>query len=132
MGNSNCQLDIIGYEVCNGVEVNVCDFGKFGGLLMFVVESGVNLVDGICFDVSDLDQFLDEVCKQVVEVVCYKVEIFVFVVGVMFGNILVILEIGVQMFWLVMMWVEMMMVSVDVVLIEVGEEIISVLVIICW
>ncbi|MDN3720217.1 SIMPL domain-containing protein [Roseibium salinum] len=50
------QPNIIGYEVRNGVEVNVRDLARLGDLLTLVVESGANSVDGIRFEVSDPEE----------------------------------------------------------------------------
>lgn len=131
-GNSNRQPDIIGYEVRNGVEVNVRDLGKLGGLLTSVVESGANSVDGIRFDVSDPDELLDEARKQAVEAARHKAEVFASAAGVTLGNILAISETGVQMPRPVMMRAEMMMASADAAPIEAGEETISASVTIRW
>ncbi|MCV0429627.1 MAG: SIMPL domain-containing protein [Roseibium sp.] len=130
---SNRQPNIIGYEIRNGVEVNVRDLGKLGGLLTLVVESGANSVDGIRFEVSDPDEKLDEARKQAVAAARHKAEIFADAAGVELGNILNISETGVQMPRPLMMRAEgMMMAKADAVPIEAGEETISANVTIRW
>ncbi|MEP4768005.1 MAG: SIMPL domain-containing protein [Roseibium sp.] len=130
---SNRQPDIIGYEVRNGVEINVRDLGKLGDLLSTVVESGANAVDGIRFQVSDPDDKLDEARKEAVAAARHKAEIFSNAAGVELGNIITIAETGVQMPRPMMMRAESMMVgSASPVPIEAGEETISASVTIRW
>ena len=130
---SNRQPNIIGYEIRNGVEVNVRDLSKLSSLLTLVVESGANSVDGIRFEVSDPNEKLDEARKRAVEAARHKAEIFAEAAGVELGNIVTISETGVQMPRPMMMRAEgMMMAKADAVPIEAGEETISANVTIRW
>ncbi|MES0880576.1 SIMPL domain-containing protein [Roseibium sp. SCP14] len=130
---SNRQPNIIGYEIRNGVEVNVRDLTKLGGLLTLVVESGANSVDGIRFEVSDPEEKLDEARKKAVEAARHKAEIFASAAGVELGNIMTITETGTQMPRPMMMRAEgMMMAKADAVPIEAGEETIGANVTIRW
>ncbi|MEP3049274.1 MAG: SIMPL domain-containing protein [Roseibium sp.] len=130
---SNRQPEIIGYEVRNGVEINVRDLGTLGNLLNTVVESGANAVDGIRFQVSDPDEKLDEARKAAVKAARHKAEIFSNAAGVELVNIITIAETGVQMPRPMMMRAEsMMMAKADAVPIEAGEETISASVTISW
>jgi hypothetical protein len=130
---SNRQPNIIGYEIRNGVEVNVRDLAKLGGLLTLVVESGANSVDGIRFEVSDPQEKLDEARKKAVEAARHKAEIFASAAGVELGSIMTITETGTQMPRPLMMRAEgMMMAKADAVPIEAGEETIGANVTIRW
>jgi len=131
--NSNRQPDITGYEVRNGVEINVRDLTKLGDLLTGVVDSGANSVDGIRFQVSDPDEKLDEARKRAVQEAKHKAGIFAEAAGVELGGIVSISETGIQMPRPVMMRAEgMMMAKADAVPIEAGEETISASVTIQW
>ncbi|MEP2705031.1 MAG: SIMPL domain-containing protein [Roseibium sp.] len=130
---SNRQPDIIGYEVRNGVEINVRDLGKLGDLLSTVVESGANAVDGIRFQVSDPDDKLDTAREKAVAAALHKAEIFAKAAGVELGDIMSISETGADIPRPVMMRAESMMVgSASPVPIEAGEETISANVTISW
>ena len=132
-GNSNRQPAIIGYEVRNGVEVNVRDLAKLGGLLTLVVESGANSVDGIRFEVSEPAEKLDEARKKAVEAARHKAEVFAAAAGVELGGILSITETGTQMPRPQMMRSETMMAaSAAPVPIETGEQSIGANVTIRW
>jgi len=132
-GNSDRQPNIIGYEVRNGVEVNVRDLAKLGGLLTLVVDSGANSVDGIRFEVSDPNEKLDEARKRAVEAARHKAEVFAAAAGVELGNIITISETGTQMPRPLMMRAESMMAaSAEAVPIEAGEETIAANVTIRW
>jgi hypothetical protein len=131
--NSGRQPNITGYEVRNGVEINVRDLAKLGDLLTGVVNSGANSVDGVRFQVSDPDMKLDEARKDAVEAARHKAEVFAAAAGVKLGDILSISETGVQVPRPVMMRTEsMMMAKADAVPIEAGEETISASVTIEW
>jgi uncharacterized protein YggE len=131
--NSNRQPNITGYEVRNGVEINVRDLTKLGDLLTGVVDSGANSVDGIRFQVSDPDEKLDEARKRAVQEAKHKASIFAEAAGVELGGIVSISETGIQMPRPVMMRAEgMMMAKADAVPIEAGEETISASVTIQW
>ncbi len=131
--NSGRQPNITGYEVRNGVEVNIRDLTKLGTLLSGVVDSGANSVDGVRFQVSDPDEKLDEARKEAVAAARHKAEIFAAAAGVDLGGILSISETGTQMPRPVMMRAEsMMMAKADAVPVEAGEETISASVTIQW
>ncbi|GAA0774802.1 DUF541 domain-containing protein [Roseibium denhamense] len=131
--NSNRQPNIIGYEVRNGVEVNVRDLASLGDLLTLVVESGANSVDGIRFEVSDPQEKLDEARKRAVEEAKRKAAIFSEAAGVRLGAILAISETGTHMPSPLRMKAEgLMMASAAPVPIEAGEETISASVTIRW
>lgn len=130
--NSNAQPNIIGYEIRNGVEVNVRDLDKLGNLLTIVVESGANSVDGIRFEVSDPEDKLDEARKNAVAAARHKAEIFAEAAGVELGNIASIAETGVQMPRPLMMRAEGMMMASAPVPVEAGQETISANVTIRW
>ncbi|QDG76567.1 SIMPL domain-containing protein [Labrenzia sp. PHM005] len=131
--NSGRQPDITGYEVRNGVEVNVRDLVKLGDLLSKVVDSGANSVDGVRFQVSDPDEKLDEARKEAVAAARHKAEIFAAAAGVDLGSIVSISETGIQMPRPVMMRAEsMMMAKAAPVPVEAGEETISASVTIQW
>lgn len=131
-GSEGGQPEITGYEVRNGVDINVRDLGKLGGLLGSVVDSGANSVDGIRFAVSDTEQLLDEARKQAVAAARAKAEVFATAAGVELGDILSISESGIQMPRPVMMRSEMMMAGADAAPIQAGEETISASVTIRW
>lgn len=131
--NSGRQPNITGYEVRNGVEVNIRDLAKLGDLLSGVVDSGANSVDGVRFQVSDPDEKLDEARKKAVEAARHKAEIFAAAAGIDLGGILSISETGTHMPRPVMMRAEsMMMAKADAVPVEAGEETISASVTIQW
>lgn len=131
--NSGRQPDITGYEVRNGVDVNVRDLAQLGDLLSKAVESGANSVDGIRFQVSDPDEKLDEARKKAVAAARHKAEIFAAAAGVNLGRILSISETGTQVPRPVMMRAErMMMANAAPVPVEAGEETISASVTIQW
>ncbi|WP_298986466.1 SIMPL domain-containing protein [uncultured Roseibium sp.] len=129
--SSGRQPNIIGYEIRNGVEVNVRDLAKLGGLLTLVVENGANSVDSIRFEVSDPNEKLDEARKKAVENARHKAEIFAAAAGVGLGNIMFITETSTQMPQPLMMRAESMMASAAVP-IEAGETTISAEVTIRW
>lgn len=132
-GDENRQPEIIGYEVRNGVEVNVRDLAKLSGLLTLVVESGANAVDGIRFEVSDPDDKLDEARKAAVAEARHKAEVFAQAAGVELGAILSISETGTQMPRPMMMRAESMMTAkAAAVPIETGEKTIAANVTIRW
>lgn len=132
-GDLNRQPKITGYEVRNGVEVNVRDLARLGGLLTLVVESGANSVDGIRFEVSDPAEKLDEARKRAVEAARHKAEIFAAAAGVELGSILSIAETGTQIPRPMMVRAESMMAaSAAPVPIEAGEETIGANVTIRW
>lgn len=87
---------IIGYEVSNGVTVQVRDLSKLGAILETVVSSGVNSVDGIRFGVSETDDLLDEARKGAVADARKKAELYTAAAGVKLGRILSISEAGVS------------------------------------
>ncbi|MCX2721733.1 SIMPL domain-containing protein [Roseibium salinum] len=127
------QPNIIGYEVRNGVEVNVRDLARLGDLLTLVVESGANSVDGIRFEVSDPEEKLDEARTKAVEAARHKAEVFAAAAGVDLGNIDSIIETGIRMPRPLGMRAEgMMMARADAVPIEAGEQSISATVTIRW
>ncbi|MET1411791.1 SIMPL domain-containing protein [Roseibium sp. HPY-6] len=95
-GTSDRQPKIVGYEVRNGIEVNVRDLDKLGGLLTIAVESGANSVGNIRFEVSDPEDKLDEARKAAVDAARKKAETFASAAGVELGNILSITESNVQ------------------------------------
>jgi len=131
--NSDRQPAISGYEVRNGVDVNIRDLAKLGTLLTSVVESGANSVDGVRFQVSDPDEKLDEARKKAVAAARHKAEVFASAAGVELGGIQSISETGIQMPRPLMMRAEgMMMAKADAVPIEAGEETISASVTIQW
>ncbi len=123
---------IVGYEVRNGVEVNVRDLDKLGALLTLVVESGANSVGGIRFEVSDPQEKLDEARRKAVEAARHKAEIFANAAGVDLGDILTIAETGAHIPRPVMMAAESRMMAAASVPIEAGEETISASVTIRW
>lgn len=130
---SNRQPNITGYEVRNGIDINIRDLEKLGPLLTSVVESGANAVDGVRFQVSDPDEKLDEARKKAVAAARHKAEIFAAAAGAELGTILSITETGVHMPQPVMMRAEsMMMAKADAVPIEAGEETISASVTLQW
>lgn len=130
---SDRQPNIVGYEVRNGVEVNVRDLAKLGGLLTLVVESGANSVDGIRIEVSDPAQKLDEARKKAVEAARHKAEVFASAAGAELGDIISITETGTQMPQPLMMRAgSMMAASAEAVPIETGEETIGANVTIRW
>lgn len=94
--SSGRQPKIAGYEVRNGIEVNVRDLDKLGGLLTIAVESGANSVGSIRFEVSDPEDKLDEARKAAVAAARQKAETFASAAGVELGNILSITESNVQ------------------------------------
>lgn len=130
---SDRQPNIVGYEVRNGVEVNIRDIAKLGDILSLVVDSGANSVDGIRFDVSDPAEKLDEARKKAVEAARHKAEIFASAAGVELGEILSIAETGTQIPRPQMMRASAMMAaSPESVPIEAGEETIGANVTIMW
>jgi uncharacterized protein len=129
---SNRQPNIIGYEIRNGVEVNVRDLTKLGSLLTIVVESGANSVDGIRFEVSDPQDKLDEARKKAVAAARHKAEIFAEAAGVELGSIAAITETGTQMPRPLMMRAEGMMMASAPVPVEAGQETIGANVTIRW
>lgn len=52
-GNEPVEPEILGYTVRNNVRITVRDLDKFGEVLDGVVSSGVNILHGIRFDVSE-------------------------------------------------------------------------------
>jgi len=88
---------IVGYEVRNGIEVNIRDVGKLSDLLTLVVKNGANSVGAIRFQVSDPEEKLDEARKKAVEAARHKAEIFAEAAGVDLGRIVSITETGTQM-----------------------------------
>ncbi|MEQ8780572.1 MAG: SIMPL domain-containing protein [Roseibium album] len=130
---SDQQPGIAGYEVRNGVEVNVRDLAKLGGLLTLVVESGANSVDGIRFEVSDPADKLDEARKKAVDAARHKAEIFASAAGAELGTIISISETGTQMPQPLMMRAgSMMAASAEAVPVETGEQTIGANVTIRW
>lgn len=95
--SSGGQRAIVGYEVRNGIEVNVREIGSLSDLLTLVVNNGANSVDGIRFEVSDPDEKLDEARKKAVEDARHKAEVFAEAAGVDLGGIVSIAETGTQM-----------------------------------
>jgi len=131
--SSGRQPDITGYEIRNGVEVNVRDLAKLGSLLTLVVESGANSVDGVRFEVSDPEEKLDEARKKAVEAARHKAEVFAAAAGVELGAIASITETGTQMPRPLMLRTEsMMMAKADTVPVEAGEETVGANVTIRW
>ncbi len=126
------QPSIVGYEVRNGVDVNIRDLTKLGALLTLVVDNGANSVGGIRFEVSDPQDKLDEARTNAVKAARHKAEVFAAAAGVELGDILTITETGFQMPQPVMMRAESMMMSKAPVPIEAGEESITASVTIRW
>ncbi|MEM5585281.1 SIMPL domain-containing protein [Roseibium sp. AS2] len=126
------QPEIQGYEIRNGVEVNVRDLAKLGDLLTLVVDSGANAVDGIRFEVSDPGEKLDEARQGAVADARHKAGVFAAAAGVELGGIVSIAESGVDMPRPVMMRAEAMMAKSGPVPVEAGEETIAATVTIRW
>jgi uncharacterized protein YggE len=127
------QPPIQGYEIRNGVEVNVRDLARLGDLLTLVVDSGANAVDGIRFEVSDPGEKLDEARRLAVAAARHKAEVFAAAADVTLGAIVSISETGVQMPGPVMMRAEgLMMAKGGPVPVEAGEETIVANVTIRW
>ncbi|POF29681.1 SIMPL domain-containing protein [Roseibium marinum] len=130
---SDRQPKIVGYEVRNGVEVNVRELPRLGSLLTLVVENGANSVDNIRFEVSDPQDKLDEARKKAVEAARHKAEIFAAAAGVELGQIASIAETGIQMPQPLVMRAESMLMSkAGPVPVEAGEETIGANVTIRW
>lgn len=85
---------IVGYDVRNGVTVNVRDLDKLGDLLNTVVESGANQIGGISFQVSDPESKMDEARKNAIENARKKAEVYAAAAGVKLGDVLNIIENG--------------------------------------
>jgi uncharacterized protein YggE len=131
--SSEGRPEITGYEVRNGVEVNVRDLARLGGLLTLVVDSGANAVDAIRFEVSDPNGKLDEARRKAVAAARHKAEIFAAAADVDLGAIVSISETGTSLPDPVMMRAEgLMMAKSAPVPVEAGEEVISARVTIRW
>jgi len=130
---SEGRPQITGYEVRNGVEVNVRDLSRLGGLLTLVVDSGANAVDAIRFEVSDPDEKLDEARRKAVAAARQKAEVFSAAAGVELGAIVSISETGTGLPEPVTMRAEgLMMAKSAPVPVEAGEETIGASVTIRW
>ncbi|GAB4517321.1 MAG: SIMPL domain-containing protein [Roseibium sp.] len=131
--SSEGRPEITGYEVRNGVEVNVRDLARLGGLLTLVVDSGANAVDSIRFEVSDPEEKLDEARRKAVAAARHKAGIFAAAAGVDLGAIVSISETGTSLPGPVMMRAEgLMMAKSGPVPVEAGEETIAANVTIRW
>lgn len=123
---------IVGYDVRNGVTINVRDLAKLGELLNTVVESGANQIGGISFQISDPDEKLNEARKKAVADARARAELLAEAAGSKLGNVLDISENGgyrPQPRGMMMMEAR---VSADAVPVEVGENTIEASVNIRW
>lgn len=91
---NNQPPSIAGYEVANGVTVNIRDLAKLGDILNTVVQSGANEVNGISFQISDADEKMDEARKAAVENAKARASLYAQAAGVKLGKILSISEAG--------------------------------------
>lgn len=131
--NSNAPLNIVGYEVANGVTVQIRDLTKLGTILDTVVRSGANQVGGISFKVSDADMKLDSARKDAVANAKAKAELYTEAAGVKLGRVLSIDENSASMPRPYAMRAEkMMMADAAPVPVEAGEETLSSRVTITW
>ncbi|MEJ8472597.1 SIMPL domain-containing protein [Roseibium algae] len=125
-------LKIIGYQVSNGVTVNIRDLSKLGSVLDTVVRSGANEINGINFQVSNADKMLDTARKAAVANAKAKAELYAEAAGVKLGRILSISEAGTAAPRPYAMRAEKMMMNSAPVPIQAGEETLSSNITIVW
>ncbi len=125
-------LKIIGYEVSNGVTVQVRDLTKLGAILDTVVRSGANEVGGISFKVSDTEQKMDEARKAAVANALQKAELYAEAAGAKLGRVLSISEAGIAIPRPFAVRAEKMMMDAAPVPIQAGEETLSASVTMMW
>ena len=124
---------IAGYEVANGVTVNIRDLEKLGPILNAVVQSGANEVNGISFQISDADEKMDEARKAAVENAKSRASLYAQAAGVKLGKILSISETGASMPQPLFMRAEKVAFASDgAVPMEAGQETLSASVTIVW
>ncbi|MBD8890660.1 SIMPL domain-containing protein [Labrenzia suaedae] len=132
-GRENQPPAIAGYEVANGVTVNIRDLAKLGPILNAVVQSGANEVNGISFQVSDADKKMDEARKAAVENAKSRASLYAQAAGVKLGKILSISEGGASMPQPLYMRAEKMAFASDgAIPVEAGQETLSASVTIVW
>ncbi|SHM26755.1 SIMPL domain-containing protein [Roseibium suaedae] len=130
---SNEPPAIAGYEVANGVTVNIRDLAKLGTILNTVVQSGANEVNGISFQISDADVKMDDARKAAVENAKARASLYAEAAGVKLGKILSISESGGAMPQPIYMRAEKMAFASDApVPMEAGQETLSASVNIVW
>ncbi|WP_417670049.1 SIMPL domain-containing protein [Roseibium sp.] len=131
--NPDKPLRIIGYEVTNGVTIQIRDLEKLGSILDTVVRSGANEVNGISFRVSDPEDKLDAARKAATETARAKAELYSTAAGAKLGRILTITETGVSIPRPFAVRSEkMMMADAAPVPMEAGQETLSAHVTITW
>ncbi|GGB35637.1 membrane protein [Roseibium aquae] len=123
---------IVGYEVANGVQVNIRNLEKLGDILTLVVASGANQIGGIQFDVSDPGSKLDEARTRAVADARHKAEVFAKAAGAELGTVMSISEAGATLPRPVGMRLEKAMMAADAAPIEAGESTLSASVTITW
>ncbi|EFO31858.1 26 kDa periplasmic immunogenic protein [Roseibium sp. TrichSKD4] len=123
---------IVGYDVRNGVTVNVRDLDRLGDLLSTVVESGANQIGGISFQVSDPESKMDEARKKAVENARKKAEIYAEAAGSRLGEVLQISENGSYTPAPRGLRMEAMAMAADSVPVEAGENTLQASVTIKW
>jgi len=128
----NQPLKIVGYEVSNGVTIQVRDLDKLGAILDTVVRSGANEVGGISFQVSDADKKMDAARKAAVENARTKAALYAEAAGVSLGRVLSISESGAIAPRPYAMRADKMMLAEAAVPIEAGQETLSANVTIVW
>jgi len=129
---ANTPPKIVGYEVSNGVRVNIRDLEKLGGILTSVVDSGANQIGGIQFEVSDPEVKLNEARKAAVADARERAELYAAAAGVELGQVLNISETGAVMPRPAGMRMEKMMMAADAAPIEAGENTLTASVTITW
>ncbi|WP_417686301.1 SIMPL domain-containing protein [Roseibium sp.] len=131
--NPSQTPEIVGYEVANGVTVQIRDLAKLGTILDTVVRSGANQVNGISFRVSNAEEKLQAARKGAVENAKAKAELYAAAAGVKLGRVLSISEAGISIPRPYAVRAEkMMMADSAPVPIETGEETLSANVTITW
>ena len=127
----NAPPRIAGYEVRNGVSINVRELDKLGPLLDTIVRSGANAVDGISFEVSEPDEKMDEARRNAVDAAKRKATLFAEAAGAQLGSVMAISETGISQPRPMMMMRAMAAESAPVP-IEAGENTLSASVTITW
>ena len=125
---------ITGYEVSNGVTVNIRKLDNLGSVLETIVSSGVNRMNGISFRVSNADDVLNEARKTAVIKAKAKADLYAEAAGIELGRILNLSETGGPSPRPYAMRSEKMMAMVEAapVPIEAGEETLTARVTITW
>lgn len=123
---------ITGYEVSNGVTIQVRDLARLGAILEAVVTNGANSIGGISFEVSEPAEKLDQARKAAVADARRRAELYATAAGVSLGRVLAIIEGGASTPQPYAMRAEKLMMAAAPVPIEAGENTLSASVSITW